>query len=242
MSDLVYRSYLFSRDEFLVLSAYIGMETLHILFENKAEPLDRKKINLVIFQLYQKEILRWEKENFYELKSEIKELFRKMKDSRWELQVYSEKKGSPLLCFLNQDVIVTELSENDKDRIRIYCLSKEAFLKELYDRGILPEQNFRNSGFLEEEIPTNWSILLENCRVWLEDGQDLHENLRKLLWEEEDLLAFATVFNREDGTYEEAVLVLKGERQDCLGRVKRDSVQTEYDTEECIKKFLKERE
>ena len=170
MNDLVYRSYLFSCQEFMVLSACVGIESLHVLLEKKQGISDMDELNLTVFQLYQKGILCWKNENYYELKPEIRILFQNMKLACKELQIYTKKGSSPLLCFLGEYTVVTELSDNDKDAIKIHGLCREEFLTELCDRGIIPVRNSQSIPAADSDM-NFCDDFLKKCPKFLQNGR-----------------------------------------------------------------------
>ncbi|MCD8103780.1 MAG: hypothetical protein LUF35_01955 [Lachnospiraceae bacterium] len=145
MSDLTYRSFLLSGREFMVLSAFMGIERVHMLIEQQPELPDRKELSLTLFGLYQKGLLCWEN-GICGPKPEIRSLFRDIRSSEKELQVFHRKENAPLLCYWDESSVLTELSENDRDRIRLHGLRKNDLLEELKERGILPEKDSSLAG------------------------------------------------------------------------------------------------
>lgn len=238
MSDLVYKNYLLTSKEFMVLSACVGMNKLHILLENKPEEITRKELNLIIFQLYQKGILYWKNEDFYDLKPEIRAMFRDMKHSKKELQVYSEKRGSPLLCFWNEYMVVTELCENEKDTIRIHSQQSNDFIRELCERGIFPERDSQEFGTVNKEN----SMVLENfykdSSKFMREGEIQYESLQELLSESNELSAFITINDSRSGMDQSVILILDYGMFDCIALIENDSIQIDYYTVENLKRLL----
>ncbi|MCD7884781.1 MAG: hypothetical protein LUI87_13920 [Lachnospiraceae bacterium] len=142
MSDLTYRSFLLSEQEFMVLSAFTGIEKVHMLIEKQPDLPDRKELSLTIFGLYQKGLLHWENGTCGP-KSEIRDLFCNIRSSQKELLVFHREENAPLLCYWADSSVLTELSENDRDKIKLHGLSKNDFLSEMKERGILPEKSSR---------------------------------------------------------------------------------------------------
>ena len=71
MNKFIFSSYVFSCQEFMVLSALTGIRKMNILMEEKEEELNPKTVNLILFQLYQKGIMSWKDETSYTLKPGI---------------------------------------------------------------------------------------------------------------------------------------------------------------------------
>ena len=111
MSDLIYKSYIISTREFIVLSLLTGIEKFHILTDGNLQPVSEEELNQIIFQLYQKDILRWKEEDSYDLNPDIKELFRNIKDSRKEIEIYWDGSSNPLICFWNASAVIMEMTK-----------------------------------------------------------------------------------------------------------------------------------
>lgn len=232
MGELAYRSYFFSSQEFMVLSACSGMEGMHILFEEPPAKLSREELNVILFGLYQRGILYWKDESSYALKPEIRMMFEDMKSSKKELQIYFEKGGSPLLCFWNAHTVITELSENDKNTIKIHSLSEHDFFRELCDRGILPARD-------SQEIGDFTGIGVWQKRLQLvQDGSIRYEALQRLLHEEDGLPAYMTVYDRKSGRDQGVILILDCGISDGMAFVEDNSVQTLWYSLDNLKKLL----
>lgn len=238
MNDFVYKSYLFSSQEFMVLSACAGVDKIHLLFESRSEQLTQKELNLMVFRLYQRGILYWKDENSYELKPEIRVLLRDMKNAGKELRVYSQKSGSPLLCFWDDYVVVMELSGNDKDTIKIHSLPKNDFLTELCDRGILPLRNRQETGELMEAGDSGWKEFLRGTPDLMQKGQIMYAQLQELLMKKEELLAFVAVYDKKFGKAQGIILILNYGIYDYAVFISDDDVRADYYTPENLKRFL----
>lgn len=138
MNEVVYKKHLFSSREFMLLSAYAGMKQVPVLFYQEPEPMNEKEMNLTIFQLYQKGVLRCEEGNTCTVETEVRSMLRTLKYAEYILKIYSRNHNSPLLCFIYQNVLITELSVNEHDTIKLYMLSKAEFLQELMEQAIVP--------------------------------------------------------------------------------------------------------
>lgn len=217
MDDFVYKSYLFSSQEFMVLSAYAGMESFHILSGDLARRISKKELELTFFQLYQKGILFWKNGKSYEMKPEIRELFQVMKASRKELQIYPKRSGGPLLCFWADDVVVMEQSENDKNTVKLHSSSKKMFFEELRDRGILPAGD-------SPEIEASDRPGLFHTKD-IKAGRINGEALLELLNEEDKLEAGIIIYDRRSQENIGIVLVLDNGIGDDVALIRDESSQ-----------------
>ena len=239
MNDLVYKNYLFSSREFMVLSACAGMERLHLLREGRTEQISEQELNRIIFRLYQREILCWRDENSYELKPEISQLFHDMNEAEKELQVYAKRSASPLLCFWNDHTVVMELSGNDRDTVKLHSLPQNEFLAELQDRGVLPADN---SGEIvdvaQEDNGELWKTFVKGCSRFMEQGHIRYEELKKYLSRKEELFSFITVCDRKTGRDQSVLLLLSYGMFDCIVCMKDGVTQMDYYTLDNLRRFL----
>lgn len=239
MNDLVYKNYLFSTQEFMVLSAFAGVGKLHLLLEGGQKEPDGQELSRIIFRLYQRGILCWKDEDSYELKQEIRLLFRDMNAAGRELQVYSKRSTSPLLCFWNDYTVVMELSGNDRDTVKVHSLPRNEFLEELQDRGILPEDNSGElADIVREENDRLWETFLKNSCRFVERGHIRYAGLKRLLAEREELSAFITVCDRKTNQGQSVILLLNYGMLDYIVCVKDDAVWADYYTQDNLKGFL----
>ena len=217
MNDLIYKNVLLSSKEMRVLAAYCGMETLRIMSEYRQEELDPQEVNETVFQLYQKGILCWNGENQYTLRDEIKALFRNMKYAEKELEVRSKSQKSPLHCFWHKEIVVTEISQNDVDRIKIHQTKQKEFLEELMERGMVPLLTGTKQDESEQEA---WKDLWENFQKKyseiLQDARRSEEQMENLLSEEKELKAYIIVYDRMTGKEEQTILFLADELYGCM--------------------------
>lgn len=216
MDDFVYKSYLLSGQEFMVLSACAGMGSSPVLSESFAGQISKKELELTVFQLYQKEIIFWKDEKSYEMKPELWELFQTMKASRKELQIYPKRGSGPLLCFWADYVVIMELSGNDKNTIKLHGSSRKMFFEELRDREILPA---RSSGEMESlDGPSPFDC---GSAGVIEGGQ-----FRRLLNENDELEAGMLIYDRYSKKNAGNVLLLDNGIGDDMVLIRDESVQT----------------
>lgn len=242
MNDLIYKNILLSSKEMRVLAAYCGIETLRIMTEYRQEELDPQEVNETVFQLYQKGILCWNGENQYILQDEIKALFRNMKYATKELEIRSKIQKSPLHCFWNKEIVVTEISQNDVDRVKIHRTKQEEFLEELREREIVPLQVGKKKS---ESEPKEWKELWENFQkkylVVLQDGSRSKEQLEKLLDEEKELKTYMIVYDRIAKKEERIILFLTDESCGCMAVLEKNAVYVEHlDTKNLQKLFVQQ--
>lgn len=238
MSDLLYKNYLFSNSEFMVLSAMVGMEKIHIISENTSKQMDKAELNQIIFQLYQKEILQWNN-NAYALKPEIGLLFREIKRAKKELQIYSEKSGSPLLCFWGNSAVITELSGNDREVIKVHGLQNRELFTELYDREILPDGNRQEIyDLFREENVGKGNILVSGYSKFLQNGSIDHEELQGLLQKYDELSAIITVYDRKSEKDQNIIFIMDYGICDAISYLKNGFVCTDYYTVDNLYRLL----
>ena len=194
MSDLIYKNYLFTCREWMVLAAFAGMKQGRLLFESEPEPLGRKELNLTVFQLYQKGILHWKDGGICELEPEIRLLLRDMKNAEKELQIYSKRKNSPLLCFWGDGTVVMEMSENEKGMLAVHRLERNGFLAELCDREILfPEMEEETEELLREKREAVLQEFRGKCMQLMAGENIRYEALLSFLQGQEEVVSVITV-------------------------------------------------
>lgn len=238
MSDLLYKNYLFSNSEFMVLSAMVGMEKIHIISEKTSKQIDKAELNQIIFQLYQKEILQWNN-NAYALKPEIGLLFREMKRAKKELQVYSEKSESPLLCFWGNSTVITELSGNDREVIKVHGLQNRELFTELHDREILPDGNRQEIyDLFREQNVGKGNILITGYSKFLQNGSIDHKELRGLLQKYDELSAIITVYDRKSEKDQNIIFIMDYGICDAISYLKNGSICTDYYTVDNLYRLL----
>lgn len=232
MKDKFVRNYLFTDREFMVLSAYEGLDRLHMLLEEPQRQMSRQELGLLLFGLYQKEFLCWKEENLYELKPEIRAIFQNIRQAKKELQIYYDRASAPLLCFWGDETVVMELSANDRNTLRVHCVSKIDFLEELEDRGILSGKAAeRDEGFSGDEF-------LEHCPRLMEDGAVKRAELQKLFAKREELSACMIVIDRETGKEQGVILAVDCGILDGLIFVEDGRRRLEWYTPDNLKEFL----
>lgn len=227
MNDLIYKNVLLSSKEMKVLAAYCGMENFRIISEYSQKEMNPQEVNETVFLLYQKGILCWNGENGYTLQPEIRSLFRDMKYAAKELEIRSQNQKSPLHCFWNKEIVVTELSQNDVDRIKIHRTKQEEFVEELREREILPFYVRSADESEKGESIKLWEDFQEQYSEILKDNRKSGEQLKNLLEEENDLSAYAIVYDRGKKKEEQIILFLSEKTYGCIAILEKDSVYVE---------------
>lgn len=206
MNDLIYKNILLSSKELKILAAYSGIETLRIISGHQQKELEPQEINEIVFQLYQRGILRWSGNHKYELQSEIRLLFYDMKYAEKELEVRGKTLKSPLHCFWDKEVVVTELSQNDADRIKLHRVKQNEFFEELWERELIPLGTSREqSQSLQEKMQENFQKKFSDlglCRA-----EDI-ENAMKILEEIEEVRTYILVYDRKEKRIITTILLL----------------------------------
>ena len=237
MNKFIFSSYVFSCQEFMVLSALTGIRKMNILMEEKEEELNPKTVNLILFQLYQKGIMSWKDETSYTLKPEIRSLFLDMKEAKKELEIYGKNRKSPMLCYMGEKLAVTELSENDREAIKIHSVSRTDFLEELRERGFVPKQ--RESVPLEgEPSPEVLELVQRRCYGFQKDGILQVKKMQEILEKEDWLTALFLSCERENEQQKRAVLILDCGLWDCVVYMENGGFRAEYYSEENLRSIL----
>lgn len=239
MSELLYKSYLFSTKEFMVLSALAGMEELKVFAEKESGNMGEEELNLTVFQLYQKGVLYW-KDGGWNINPEVYSLLRNVKESERELQIYSGIGRGPLLCYGQDPLVILELSEHDKDAVRLHPQTRDGFFVELRDRGILPERDSAELEDLEDNERSGVrGKLLERLGELTRDGQIDYGNLKKLLQERWDLIACLFLFDRKEKNVRSVIAIADGGISDWLLCIRNGNVQAERYTMDGLRGVLK---
>lgn len=239
MCNLVYKNFIFSVQEFMVLCAWTGIEQLHILQGSQQEKMEIGELNLVLFQLYQKEILYWNNDT-YELKQEVAQLFRDIGSAGAELQIYTRTNGSPLLCFSGTHMIVMELSENDTDAVKVHRLQEYKFFAELRNKGMLPLRDSQElEGTTQREDYEAWCSILGKRPNLMANGCILYDRLQELIRDANDLWAAITFCDRKNGQDRGVVLIAEQEFSDCLIYIADDVVRADYYTLDSLRQLLR---
>lgn len=237
MNKFIFSSYVFSCQEFMVLSALTGIRKMNILMEEKEEELNPKTVNLILFQLYQKGIMSWKDETSYTLKPEIRSLFLDMKEAKKELEIYGKNRKSPMLCYMGEKLAVTELSENDREAIKIHSVSRTDFLEELRERGLVPKQ--RESVPLEcEPSPEILELVQRRCYGFQKDGILQVKKMQEILEKEDWLTALFLSCERENEQQKRVVLILDCGLWDCVVYMENGRFRAEYYSEENLRSIL----
>lgn len=213
----------------MVLSALTGMKRVNLLMEDHTTELDQKSVNLILFQLYQKKFLYWKKEGTYTIRPEIRFLFEKMRDARKELQIYIQGKNSPLLCYYGKEVVITEVSENDRAAIKVHALSENEFMNELKERGIVPSRKQIAYGKeLCEEKNRLLDEMKKNCGSFLEKVFSQQNKLCETINQEEWIKSIFLFYDRSDEAEWKAVFILDSGLWDYLVYVEKDKMLADY--------------
>lgn len=239
MCNLVYKNFIFSVQEFMVLCAWTGIEQLHILQGSQQEKMGGEELNLVLFQLYQKEILYWNNDT-YELKQEVAQLFRDIRFASAELQIYTRTSRSPLLCFYGTYMIVMELSGNDTDAVKVHRLQEYDFFAELRNKGMLPLRDSQEmEGTAQREDCEAWCSILGKRSNLMENGCILYDRLQELLRDAKDLWVAITIHDRKSGQDRGVVLIAEQDFSDCLICIADSVVRADYYTLDSLSQLLR---
>lgn len=229
MSNIIYKNYVFSSQEFMVLSACVGIEKIPVLFAKDPRQPDEGELAQTIFELYQKGILVCEDDGSYSLQPDVRILFQDMKAAQKELHIYSKKTGGPLLCFWDENAVVTELSGSDKSAVKMHSLPSSELLEELKDRGILPERDSKELGqTMGEDAGALCAAFLKDSPAPLQEGHMQYELLEELLEKKRDLFAFITIYDRTLEENQGAILILNCGLTDCIAFMGDGMVHTCY--------------
>ncbi|MDO4634029.1 MAG: hypothetical protein Q4B01_09255 [Eubacteriales bacterium] len=191
METLAYKSYILSKREFMVAAALAGLEMLDLPFseEDRAEkPLSEdRELNLTLFSLYQKEILRWKGEQSYEVSAEMQQILEELKNADTVLTVYAADTDVPFLCHLGSQTVVTE-SDGERERnIRLGRMTYEQLREKLIER-CFPEVSEKTEKEYIDAPELGRAFLLENADLAVR-GRISSEELQRVLKEETVLYA-----------------------------------------------------
>lgn len=240
MSELVYKSCLFSSEEFMILCALTGIEEINMFGESGRREMDEEEADRNVFQLYQKGILYYGEEGSWKVKPEIRSLFRDMRDAEKEMQIFSRKRGGSLLCFGEEHLIIVEVSQNDRDAVRMHRQTAESFFMELCDKGMLPERDsLEMEEAAEDEESGAWGQLLASLSDLIRNGRPAYDKLEKILQEREELLLSVVVSNRKLKSDWKAISVVDLGISDWIVYAGNDSVRTDYYTMDRLRAFLR---
>lgn len=247
MSSLIYKNELFSVREFIVLAAYAGMDEIRMLSDTCRVQLKPEELNEIVFQLYQRGVLCWNGSNGYELDLDIRFMLQEIKYAKRELEIHFERGKGLLYCFVNTAVTVMELSQNDVEKIRVHRVSKEAFLEELSDRGIIPTDVSAKAsvGKRKEWKKVSAEFLQKNPEIF-RTGTIWHEKqremLKKVLAKENELGAYGIVYDRVSRREILTILLLQKELDECIVTADAERIRTMKFEWEALKKIWKQQE
>ncbi len=234
MSELIYKSFLFTREELMVAGALSGMKKLACLLEDSGRELSGEELNRVVFTLYQKGFLLYKRGKEWKLDPEIEILFAGIRDARRELDIYSPGMGGPLLCFQKEDLVVMEVSGNDKSAVLIHFCPAAAFPQELNDRGLVP---IRDSLEAEPE-EGRFDDLLESVSSLLRPDASPEEIMRTRLLCQEEVTAGILARDPHSREVESALVLADAGIADWIFLARPDGVRMETYTLEALKGFL----
>lgn len=235
MNDLLVCSYVFSCQEFLVLAALTGMKRVRLLAEEQIEEPDQKMVNLVLFQLYQKKLLTWKREETYAIQPEIRLVFGKMKAAEKEIHIYT-RESRPLLCFWGEDVVVAETSDHDRAAMKVHALSKQAFWEELQERRITPAQE--QTGYGPEQTASLLAEMQKRCRTLLWGDFWQQKRFPELLQREDWVKTIFLLRRGEGEAASEAVFILDGGLWDFMVYAGKDKMLAELFSAEGLRSAL----
>ncbi|MDO5799524.1 MAG: hypothetical protein Q4Q33_10845 [Eubacteriales bacterium] len=240
MDKLIYDNIIISAKEFMVLSALCGIKKIDFPMKKKQRPPDQKEVNLVLFQLYQKQILEMEDQHTYRLDSEIQKLFMEIKEADYEIQAYSLGKKNPLLFFSGSEIVAIELSENDREALKMRRVSRKRLLEELCSQKILPLEKSAPGGneeFLQKEIlALREQIQKEKIQFIKND----HIDYEKLIKYSEMNRVYSFFIIKDHGSGAEKMVILLMDRGiwDCAVCFEAGHLEIEYYTEKGMEEFL----
>lgn len=238
MNRLICDNLIISAGEFMVLSALCGITKVDFPMKKRQEIPDQKEVNLILFQLYQKQILRMDGQHTCSLNPEIKKIFEGIKKAVYEVQIHSLEKQNPLVVFAGKEPVVAELSENDREALKFHCISGESFLKELRTRNILPSEKEPKSGVsLQEENPELYEQIRKKYQTFIQNAHVDHAGLLECL-KQRELRAFFIIRDRQSDTEKAVVLLLDCGIWDCTVYMEPGHMEISYYTEREMQEIL----
>lgn len=240
MDKLIYDNIIISVKEFMVLSALCGIKEIDFPMKKKQRPPDQKEVNLVLFQLYQKRILEMEDTNTYRLEPEIQKLFMEIKEAEYEIQAYSLEKKNPLLFFSGSEIVALELSENDREALKMHRVSRKRLVEELYSQKILlleKSVSGENEDFLQKEILALREQIQKEEIQFIKNNHIDYEKLIKYS-EVNRVYSFFIIKDRRSGTEKMVILLMDRGIWDCAVCFEADRLEIRYYTEKGMEDFL----
>lgn len=238
MDKLIYDNLIISVREFMVLSALCGLSRVDLPIKGKQEAPDQKDVNLVLFQLYQKQILVMEEPNEYRLNPEIQKLFAEIKEAGYVIESYGIDKHNSLLLFSSQKIITAELSDNDRDAVKLRFVSRNRLSEELYSQKLLPlEKETKEEKFLKKEIAVLHDKLQKDRSQFIKNNHIDHEALMEYA-EANGIRSFFIIKDRQSDIEKVLILLIDCGVWDCIARFEGDCLETRYYTQKLIEEFL----
>lgn len=207
MSNLIYKNYLFTIQEFMVLAAFAGIEEILLPGETQMETMGEGEMNMIVFQLYRKGILCWKGNGVFDLKPECRQLFVEIRACRKLLRIYSDRGKMVRLCFLSQDAVILEPSANDRNTVRLHQQTRSGFFRELCECRVLPEKDSRlpDSLFGEEEARGD---CFRGLPELMQDGKIRYEEFERVFQENEWLSSCITIYDKTAGKDQGIIFLL----------------------------------
>ena len=249
MNELLNDNYILSSREFLTLAFLTGIQKISLPVQNKPQPLDEKETYQLLFQLYQKKVLCWKDNGQYTLTVGLKEIFSQIKTATQELRIYYPGKKSPVQCFGDRNIVVTELSENDRDSLRVCKLSPVDFFLKMQEKKVFPVQKISDKKeflqkeslskeSLQKENPELWETLLQKYRNLLLTHHENTENLFYLFDTDPAIRSFVIIYDRKIQQEKGFLLLLNNGIHNIMLYLENNNMTAEYYSEKILREIL----
>nr|WP_296042323.1 hypothetical protein [uncultured Blautia sp.] len=249
MNELLNDNYILSSREFLTLAFLTGIQKISLPVQNKPQPLDEKETYQLLFQLYQKKVLCWKDNGQYTLTVGLKEIFSQIKTATQELRIYYPGKKSPVQCFGDRNIVVTELSENDRDSLRVCKLSPVDFFLKMQEKKVFPVQKISDKKeflqkeslskeSLQKENPELWETLLQKYRNLLLTHHENTENLFELFDTDPAIRSFVIIYDRKIQQEKGFLLLLNNGIHNIMLYLENNNMTAEYYSEKILREIL----
>lgn len=239
MNELLNDNYILSSREFLTLAFLTGIQKISLPVQNKPQPLDEKETYQLLFQLYQKKVLCWKDNGQYTLTVGLKEIFSQIKTATQELRIYYLGKKSPVQCFCDRNIVVTELSENDRDSLRVCKLSPVDFFLKMQEKKVFPVQKIPDKKeFLQKENPELWEALLQKYRNLLLTHHENTENLFELFDTDPAIRSLVIIYDRKIQQEKGFLLLLNSGIHNIMLYLENNNMTAEYYSEKTLREIL----
>ena len=239
MNELLNDNYILSSREFLTLAFLTGIQKISLPVQNKPQPLDEKETYQLLFQLYQKKVLCWKDNGQYTLTVGLKEIFSQIKTAAQELRIYYPGKKSPVQCFCDRNIVVTELSENDRDSLRVCKLSPVDFFLKMQEKKVFPVQKIPDKKeSLQKENPELWETLLQKYRNLLLTHHENTENLFELFDTDPAIRSLVIIYDRKIQQEKGFLLLLNSGIHNIMLYLENNNMTAEYYSEKTLREIL----